>query len=153
MERGRAQDEAGWRLAHKLSSGTEPNVAFGSSGIEAAIAIDVRRAAEFSEATTDLLASEVADIFERAGRVQVHSWMTFHRKPYCWHELLNYLQVDPFAQGQLYGLANINAVGWQEASFVLRKLIDEKTIEEACAQERKKYHDKENEDEGVRTPS
>ena len=79
--------------------------------------------------------------------------MTFHRNPYCWHELLNYLQVDPFARGQLYGLANINAVGWQEATFVLLKLIDEKTIEEACAQERKKYHDKENEDEGVRTPS
>ena len=79
--------------------------------------------------------------------------MTFHRNPYCWHGLMNYLQVDPLARGFLYGLANINAVGWQEATFVLLKLIDEKAIAEACRQENRGYYQKSNDRQGARTPS
>ena len=100
-----------------------------------------------------LLPEEVSDVFAAVGRCQSFSWMTFHRNPYCWHGLMNYLQVDPLARGFLYGLANINAVGWQEATFVLLKLIDEKAIAEACRQENRGYYQKSNDRQGARTPS
>ena len=123
-----------------FSVGIEPDASPGSN--EAAIAERLRHAAAWEEISTELLPEEVSDIFANVGRREYVSLMTFHRNPYCWHELMNYLQVDPLARGYLYGLANINAVGWQEATLVLLKLIDEKTIVEAGQQENKEYYDR-----------
>ena len=53
----------------------------------------------------------------------------------------------------LYGLANINAIGWQEAVFVLLKCVDERTIETGAWNSNVKYHQTESKEKGLRTSS
>ena len=145
------RDKDEWQRANLLSSSTEPSCTVDEH--EAAIASLIREKASERGIMTELTPSEVDDIFASVGRSPDLPWMTFHRNPYCWHEMLNYLGVDPLARGFLYGLANMNAVGWQEATFVLLKCVDEKTIEESTVQDSLTFYQTSSLHKGTRTAS
>ena len=119
---------------------------------EATQAASMRQKAADRGLSTKMLGAEWEAIARHMSKPET-SWATFHRNPYCWHELLNYLDVDNVARGWLYGLANLNATGWQKSSFVLLKLIDVKREEEEATRDGSALWQRWPRNQEVRTPS
>ena len=140
-----------WERARRLASWTGLSCTVDEN--EAAVTSRIRQKADEIGISTAITPEDAQDIFAAIGRGIELPWMTFHRNPYCWHELLNYLGIDPLARGFLYGLANINAVGWQEAGFILLKCVDEETIAESAWLDNLTYHQVTSSHQGLRTPS
>ena len=55
-------------------------------------------------------------------------WTQLHRNPLLWQATLTMLGADRLACAWLWGLANLNSIGWEQASVILLECIHERKL-------------------------